>query len=170
MELFVRDALTKGRSTGIAVGSAGTQALSGHRIDPTVGAAARALGLDTGSFRAHQLTRVHVLAAELILTADRSHRSAVVRLVPTAHRRVFTLRQAVRLLRPVLTTGSTPDGDPGLAGLADTLARLRGRHPASAADDVPDPYRGSPATYAHSIGLMQPALTELCRVIESRLD
>jgi protein-tyrosine phosphatase len=73
--------------------------------------------------------------ADLVLTAERAHRDAVLTEVPTAFRRTFTLREFARL---------ASYAGPGPAG--DVVAQAAASRPAVGAvaledDDVPDPYR-----------------------------
>ncbi len=96
-----------------------------------------------------------IASAELVLTAAREHRAAVVRLVPAAQAYTFTLSQAARIAnwRTQLADGQPLEGWPPAE--AGALARLRalvreldagrGRAPLPAAedgDDVPDPHEG----------------------------
>lgn len=55
-----------------------------------------------------QLTRHHTDYADLILTADRSVRSSVVRLDPRVHDRTFTIREAAALASHALTSAVVP--------------------------------------------------------------
>lgn len=54
-------------------------------------------GMD--EFRSKQVTETMVRQADLILTASLEHRSAIVRLVPSAVRRTFTMKQAARMAK-----------------------------------------------------------------------
>ncbi|MEH0110271.1 hypothetical protein V6N00_11215 [Tersicoccus sp. MR15.9] len=86
------------------------------------------------------LREAHVLAADLILTAERAHRSAVNRLVPEARARTFTLREFVDLVDqfgwtdPTDVVGSLADLDRARPRLVirvpvvDPLQRMRARH------------------------------------------
>lgn len=70
------------------------------------------------SHRPTQLTADIVEEADLVLTADRALRSAVVRLSPGARAKVFTLREAAALAGHVVAGASRPGG----GGMARTLA------------------------------------------------
>ncbi len=84
-------------NTGVQVVSAGTRGLVGERVDPLVAAELATLGVDTGRHRARLLTQAMVSSADLILAAERVHRAEVVRLVPSAVNRTFTLRELAGL-------------------------------------------------------------------------
>jgi protein-tyrosine phosphatase len=92
----------------------------------------------------------HVDEADLVLTATRTHRAAVVRLQPRANRRTFTMREFGRLAAAV-DVSTLPDGDPvtRLRTAVEEAASHRGlvapEQPED--DDVPDPYGGPPAGY-----------------------
>lgn len=97
----------------VEVMSAGVAAVAGYPMCDTssqllvaavaesaVNAEVDVLALAPDATRAHvsrRLTPELVLDADLVLTADRSHRGAVVQLAPSARSRVFTLRQAAQL-------------------------------------------------------------------------
>lgn len=162
MEHYLRAPLGA-RSGGAAVNlsSAGTHALAGYPVDPPMAARLAALGLSADGFRARQLTRPMVQAADLVLTADRGHRAAVLELEPGAHRRVFTLRQAVRLLAAEAFDPGLPLGE-----LAAVMAGRRGRVPGGPDDDIADPIGRPPAEYEAVVGEMLLSLESLCRMLE----
>lgn len=136
------------------VSSAGTTAVVGAPMDPRAAVVARALGADPEAFRARDLDAEQVAAADLVLTATREHRGAVLRLHPAAHRYTFTLREFGRL-----TAAAPPDALPGLDPVhrARTLVAVastrRGLHrpPRPEDDDVPDPH-GAAQEMHRSVG------------------
>lgn len=71
-----------------------------------------------GDHRSHQLHPDSLDRADLVLTADRSVRAAVVRMRPSFHARTFTLRQAAALAESAAVYGRPPAD-------ADAEARLR---------------------------------------------
>lgn len=125
------------------VSSAGTDAVVGAPMDPRAATVARALGADPEVFRARALDAEQVAAADLVLTATREHRGAVLRLHPAAHRYAFTLREFGRL-----TAAAPADAlaGPDPVGRARTLVTAastgRGRHRPDRPedDDLPDPH------------------------------
>src|SRR6266487_4367262 len=66
------------------VASAGTEAVAGTPMDQRAAAVARSLGADPDGFRAQPVSADLVAGADLVLTATREHRAAVVRLHPPA--------------------------------------------------------------------------------------
>lgn len=130
-----------------SVASAGVSASEGTRIHP--GAEAELLahghrGPAVEAFTATELTAAGVAASDLILTAERVHRRAVVLLDPTALRRTFTMRQFARLVSSVhddSTRGFTRSA--GLALVSGALSARGGMQPVDPVDDdIPDPVGG----------------------------
>lgn len=118
------------------VRSAGTAAVDGVAMHPLAIEVLAARGIDGSAFRSTQLRIAMIDQADLILTAETTHRSAVVALCPNAVNRTFTLLQFARLLQL--------DHDDSQRDLRRALARAhRGRIGASGNDDLPDPM-GSP--------------------------
>ena len=125
------------------VTSAGTAAVVGAPMDPRAADVARALGADPDHFRARDLDAEQVIAADLVLTATREHRGAVLRLHPAAHRCTFTLREFDRLTATVPVDGlSDPDPVRRARALVAAVSARRGLHRAVQPedDDVPDPH------------------------------
>jgi protein-tyrosine phosphatase len=125
-------------------------------------------GCPATGFRARQLTDDLVRAANLVLTATREHRSAVVDLLPAAVRRTFTLREFARLL-----AGADLGSLPGSTALRLTSAiayalTQRGRVQASSEDDgVVDPFGAPDSVYAESFRSIRSAVTDISRAVGS---
>lgn len=132
------------------VSSAGTTAVVGAPMDPRAAAVARSLGADPEAFEARDLETTQVAAADLVLTATREHRGAVLRLHPAAHRYTFTLREFGRLTAAT-PSDALPDPDPVLRARALVAAASAGRGLHRAArpedDDVPDPHGAAPEVH-----------------------
>jgi len=79
----------------IKVFSAGTAAFDGQPASPNAIAVAKERGADLESHRASMLTRERVLEADLILTMTRSHKAQVLRMVPEAAGKTYTLKEYV---------------------------------------------------------------------------
>lgn len=133
-ELLLRAWVAPG--TAVTVSSAGMGALVGEGIDGSSASALGQLGIDPSHHRARQFEAPMALRADLILTAERSHRDQIMAEVPAAFRRTFTMKEFARLARHV------PPDDPHR--VVARLAALRGVDGAvpAAVDEVPDPYRG----------------------------
>ncbi|MGG7306133.1 low molecular weight phosphatase family protein [Curtobacterium sp. AB451] len=130
------------------VESAGTIAQDGAPMDPAAAAQSERLGGVPGDHRARYLTEAIAGSADLVLTAERAHRSAVVSLAPRAAKRAFTITQFARVLDGLAPADLAGVSSP--AALVELVARLRGTvaPPADPADDdVDDPYRRSTATH-----------------------
>ena len=92
-----------------AVSSAGTRAPVGAAMHPLTAAQLTRLGGDATGFAARALTQEDVVAADLVLTATKAVRAAVVEVEPRALRRTFTLLEFAALLdrAPSGPTGPT---------------------------------------------------------------
>ncbi|CAN7164914.1 low molecular weight phosphatase family protein [Microbacterium sp. LjRoot45] len=129
---------------GIRLRSAGTRAHEGEPVTRQALQVLEARGFDAASFRSRPLTAELVAWADLVLCAERAHRGDVVRLLPRAHRKTFTLAQAARLL----SVAELPDrGADSVPALAEALAAARGILPQSVDDDIDDPAGGTMADY-----------------------
>lgn len=125
------------------VHSAGTRARAGLPAHPDTVAVLAERGLTLpADWRSRALTAADVDTADLVLTATRGHRGAVVALHPTAAGRVFTLHQFTRLLGAAGGLRPGPgDRHPGEMLLHTAQAgRGLGAPPADPrGDDLPDP-------------------------------
>jgi protein-tyrosine phosphatase len=144
------------------VSSAGTQAVPGASIHPLTRAELVGLGL-AGDWLFPDSTLLSVDAirsADLVLTAERAHRSIVVQLAPTALGKAFCVREFARLLASADCDGM-PSEPVALARAAVVAARdSRGLIPpvVPSEDDIADP-----------MGLNQAAHHAAARVISSAL-
>ncbi|MFE2516789.1 arsenate reductase/protein-tyrosine-phosphatase family protein [Streptomyces mirabilis] len=138
--------------------SAGTQARPWSGMEASTRAVLEELGGDGSGFVARPLSAQLVAEAALVLGLAHEHREAAVRLVPTALRRCFTLKEFVRLAvggadtardgEDVATTrGGVPDGQvpPVVGGFDVVVAATAGRRGAvapvpPAEDDISDPW------------------------------
>jgi protein-tyrosine phosphatase len=89
--------LAKHAGTGVRVLSAGTRPPGPYPMDPGTRTVLEQLGGDGRDFTSQRLTAPLVAQASLVLGMEREHREAAVRLRPAALRRVFTLREFLRL-------------------------------------------------------------------------
>lgn len=89
---------------------------------------------------AQPLSAAMVESADLIVTADRNQRSQIVKALPSAKRRVFTLRQLARFAAAGRCTDSIDtidDGDTLMEAVASGRVSLQPVDPAD--DDIVDP-------------------------------
>ncbi|MBT2502704.1 low molecular weight phosphatase family protein [Curtobacterium sp. ISL-83] len=148
--------------------SAGTIADDGAAMDDAAAAQSRRLGGDPSSHASRYLTPEIAAAADLVLTAERSHRAAVVSLAPRTAKRAFTIKQFARVLDGLepgdLDGVSTPEQ------LVERVARLRGTVPPPADpadDDVDDPYRRSTATHERVADEIDRALAKIADAVRA---
>ncbi len=150
------------------VESAGTIAQDGAPMDGAAAAQSVRLGGDPSGHRSRYLTPEIVASADLVLTAERSHRAAAVGLAPRASKRAFTIKQFARVIDG-LEPGDLADvGSP--QELVERVARLRGVVPPPAdpaADDVDDPYRRSESTHVRVADEIDSALVTIADALRA---
>lgn len=132
--------------------SAGTHAQNGASAHPLTVQALADSGSAPFTHAAQRLVPEAVAVADLVLTATRDHRLAVVEADPTAARRTFTVLEFARLVR------ADGDGRGTLAELRDSAAASRAGAPATAADDLADPVQGSYADHVRMVQTLAPAV------------
>ncbi|WP_228517284.1 low molecular weight phosphatase family protein [Curtobacterium sp. VKM Ac-1376] len=150
------------------VESAGTIADDGARMDGAAAEQSVRLGGDPSSHRSRYLTEQIVASADLVLTAERSHRSAAVSLSPRATKRAFTIKQFARVIAG-LEPGDLADVT-SPQELVERVARLRGTVPPPADpadDDVDDPYRRSTETHQRVADEIDEALTGIANALRA---
>ncbi|UMG91159.1 adenylyl-sulfate kinase [Nocardioides sp. TF02-7] len=129
----LQDAAADAR-TRVEFASAGTHGFDAHGVDPTMTGVLADRGVGGTAvtrFRSRRLAGDLVAAADLVLTAEASHRAFVLEEAPAAFRRVFTLGQFAE------TVGRL---DPELYG-AELLAAAGHRRAGAAAEhDIGDPF------------------------------
>jgi len=137
----------------IHVSSAGTGALVGYGIDGPSGLVLREYGIDSEGHFARALTREIVHSADLILSAESTHRTIMLNAEPALFRRTFTLREFARLgagLGPII---GPPSDDELLRERVGRVSAQRGwvAPPEPGTDEIGDPY-GAGLDVARMIG------------------
>ena len=135
MEALLRDRLDAER---FEVASAGVQGWRQQPMDRMAEMELRRFGLDAETFRSHAIDTYLVESADLILTAERSHRTRVLEDEPRALRWTFTLREFADLCQrfPDVTDARER---------AAVAARHRQDFRGDA--DIADPFRRAPAVH-----------------------
>lgn len=149
----IAERLLRSRLDGVAgaaevsLSSAGTMGLTGRPMDASSATALRELGGDSAGHVAQRLTPALVKEADLILTAESVHRSAIVRAEPMTFRRAFTIREFGRLGATLGAAGATTEQS--LRERVSEVADQRGwaTPAAPGADEIADPY-GAPLAAA----------------------
>lgn len=150
----------------IRLASAGLAPLADHPMSGFLLARLRSRGIDASQFRARGLTERMVERADVVLTAGRGHRQFIVRQMPAAATRTFTVLQFARLLRALPAREEGAIDLPALAGLAH---QARGTAGASTEhDDIEDPWRRSRRVYARSAGKMDEVLEDILEHLITR--
>lgn len=171
-EQMLRDAAARRVGEGVwSVGSAGTHIPGPWPLHPH---AATVLAARLPAVQPHTsqpLSTAAITAADLILTASRRHRGEVVKAVPSAIGRTFTIRQFARLcdaVPPLSTGGADVDradpGDPGRRLVTEAkLARSSLQPVPGEQEDLPDPMGGSLADFELCADRLQDAITRILR-------
>jgi protein-tyrosine phosphatase len=145
----------------VDVRGAGTY--SGHAGEPMQPGAQRVLrerGIDPAGFRATPLSTSSLRSASLVLTAERSHRRACVRLVPSVEARAFTLLEAGRL-------AAAGASGVGIDGLVASMHERRGALVDDSRVDVPDPYLEPDEVFRATLDSIERSLVPLVPAIVS---
>lgn len=154
MEALLRDRLDHGR---FEVASAGVQGWRGHPMDRMAEMELRRLGLSADQFRSHTIDTYLVESADLILTAEQSHRARVLEDEPRALRWTFTLREFAGLC----------EAFPDIADARELVAHAaRHRHEFQGDRDISDPYRRSPKVHRETADSIDVAV----RAVADRLN
>jgi protein-tyrosine phosphatase len=142
------------------VHSAGTYGLHGYRIDARAARAISDLGIESGDFRARELSDTMLAGADVVLTATRDHRATAVTMLPKCGRRTFTMREFGRLCGGI-DASELPPGD--MAARAREIVRAagdrRGLVPATYdEDEIADPYGARQADFGTSVRLIEESI------------
>jgi protein-tyrosine-phosphatase len=131
---------------GIEFSSAGTHGFTDHPMDDVMSGT---LGAFDDTFRSRRLTRAIVEDADLVLTAESSHRAFILEEHPQALRKVFTLGQFARAAQ----------ASPDLRGRSLLTAAGERRTAPLPEDDIDDPYRRGDAAARAAAGKMSTMLS-----------
>jgi protein-tyrosine phosphatase len=164
-ELLLRRAL--GDDSGVRIGSAGLEARVGESIAAPMASLLRAEGLDPAGFAARQIEAETVRRADLVLTMTGEQRSAVVRRVPLAVRRTFTVVEFAGLCALVADEVEEAEPTRRLAALILASPRARSRRRMGGQDDIEDPYRLSEALHARAFDRIRLATDAISAVVRS---
>ena len=124
-EGFLRAALKRRHADGAtAVASAGTAGWDGSGAMPEAVRAAGERGVDITGHVARRITIGDVHDADLVVCMAAEHRDTIVRKMPEAEEKCFTLKELVRLL-DALESQSGPNGDRSLQAQVARAAEAR---------------------------------------------
>ncbi|MGH3456646.1 hypothetical protein [Aeromicrobium sp.] len=157
MEILLYDQLDPRR---FEIASAGVRGWDAAPIDSMVVLEIARLGHQPTNHLSRMLELHHVEQADLLLTAAREHRAAVLAMSPKALRKTFTLREFA-----ALAASSEAES---LNDLVADASRRRSTAPTDV--DVPDPYRREPEVHrlvadeiADAVDVVVDRLTDLSR-------
>nr|WP_207619683.1 adenylyl-sulfate kinase [Nocardioides sp. IC4_145] len=154
MEIVARK--LAGPDASVTFASAGTHGFRDHPMDEVMSGTLAGRGAEVGDFASRAVSPRMVDEADLVLTAEATHRTFVLDDQPAAFRKVFTIGQFAEAIR---AAGPTLTGRELIKAIGDR------RGQANPGLDVADPYRrGSEAAEQAAAGI-----EELLRVIVPRL-
>lgn len=168
-ERLLRDRL--GAGSAVTVTSAGTHASPDDPVPEPVGELLAREGVAVDGHQPRELSATMVESADLVLTATRGERSAVVRTVPAAVRRTFTLRELARLATS-MGPSALPEGDAAarLSALAQAALTHRTARPVAEDDDVADPATVGAIGYEKSFDQVRAAVDGIAWTVLSPPD
>ena len=140
-----------------AISSAGVGAMVGYAMSKYAAAELEGFGGSPKGFAARQLTPEMIEEADLLLTATRDLRSAVLSDAPGALRRTFTILEFAAL--SAMGEGSTPE----------ELVRWAGAHRSAAGNveqDVPDPFRRGSEAHAAAASAIHDAVQQIAKGLD----
>lgn len=138
--------MLRSRLPELEVSSAGTRARNGDPMHELTAAAAGGAGHGDHGHTSRFLQEPVLRDVDLVLTAERAHRSAVLGLRPVLLCRTFTLLEFADLaeaVRPRLSRDR-------LIEAVDLVVAARGQHPVDARD-LPDPVAGGPKAHEQMV-------------------
>ncbi|GAA3635311.1 low molecular weight phosphatase family protein [Microbacterium awajiense] len=148
----------------VEVGSVGTSAPVGEPAGVEITAIAASLGADVSDHLARKLDDHAVLGTDLVLTATRRHREAVIAAAPSTLRTTFTIREIGRVAEHV--------DAPSITGIEDlrrrvaTLSDAREvAEPRPDLDDVVDPDGREPEVYVQMVQQQVAPLVHLAHAL-----
>lgn len=124
-----------------AVESAGTAAMVGSAMEPTIEGFVKASGASSEGFSARQLTREILDRQDLVLALTREHRSRIVELRPALLKKTFTLRELARVLPTIDGARGVHPGERWERAIPLAMRARTMHRSAPEDDDVVDPYR-----------------------------
>ena len=153
---------------GSDIVSAGTMALVGSPMTPQTAVRLARLGGDPAGFTSRQLTEEIVRDSDMVITATRAHRAAVIELEPRALHRTHTFGDLPGLgegLTQAAVDGAL--GARGLRRLARALSERRGLGGVVDASEVDliDPYRRDDDAYDEMADQVHGWLPRVCAVL-----
>ena len=122
-------------------------------------------GLGAPEHRSRPVDRSVLDGVDLVVTAEKAHRSAVLQVRPDLLRRTFTLDELVSLAEAV-----APRREDGRAeeALSSVLAE-RGRHPTTS-EDLPDPVDAGPEEHQQMVAGVVAAVDRLVAALVAPTD
>jgi protein-tyrosine phosphatase len=158
--------LTARTDGSVLVGSAGVRARADEPIEPRMAHLLQSRGLDGGQFAARQLTPDMIRGATVVVTMTRAQRSAVVRAVPEAVRRTFTLLELAHVLSTSPGPRSATDDATRWARVPELVSLERLNHAAGSRElDIEDPYGRNDKTFRRVFERIWSATDTVCGVL-----
>lgn len=150
----------------VQIESAGVRARVGEPIALKMASLLQSRGLDSGQFSARQLTPEMIRSATVIITMSRSQRSAVVRAVPEAVRRTYTLLELAHVLSTSPGPRTATDDATRWAKIPELVSLERLNHSAGTRElDIEDPWGRSDKAFRRAFERIWTATDTVCGVL-----
>jgi protein-tyrosine phosphatase len=166
-----QDGVGTGSGAHRAVGAVGrgmsSAGMLGRPMHPLTVQALAAAGFDAPPHVAQPLTSDLVGAADLVLTAERRHRAAVVEADPggDAARRTFTMLEFARVAADLAGSYDALNAPMSPSDLVARVAAARVSMPATVQDDIPDPVSQPLAAHQQMVDVVATAMRTVAEVL-----
>lgn len=165
-EQHLRHLLIDRMLTGVTVRSAGVDGMTDQRIDSVMAKLLARDGVSSEDFRARRLEAQDVTGATLILTAERSHKSRIVRQSPQALGRTFTMLEFVALTSSDDFHGPRGGSSERLSALTGWAAARRPYVSLRATElDIRDPHGQSIRRYRHAYAQLRSVSSHIAGIL-----
>jgi protein-tyrosine phosphatase len=131
-------------------------ARGGESVPADIRELARRVNIDLAAHTARALDARLIESADLILGAAREHRSSVIRMLPRASRKTFTVGEFTRLAELLASSAVTAGSDLARLSLAEIVERIAARrgYVEPVNDDIVDPMGQTRSIQAASLAQM----------------
>jgi protein-tyrosine phosphatase len=150
----------------VQVSSAGVRARADEPIAPQMATLLQARALDSSQFTARQLTPDMIRSATVIITMTRAQRAAVVRAVPEAVRRTFTLLELAHVLSTSPGPRAATDDATRWARVPELVSLERLNHSGWNRElDIQDPWGRNDKAFRRAFERISSATDTVCGVL-----
>jgi protein-tyrosine phosphatase len=161
-ERMLGQRLVTSRESRFELDSAGTAVIGGAPLHRLTATALRAQGVPVDGHLSRPLSLNRIVAADLVLTAERAHRVDVAAMASDWVTRTFTIAEFARLCEPALRAGAVNPREL-VAAAASLRGQLRLGDPG--ADDIPDPIAKGLEAHLQVVEILQRHVRQIADVL-----